>query len=123
MSAGHYALDNLTVLIDNNRIQADGATADVMEVEPVVDRFAAFGFEAVRIDPYDYQQLAQALPAAPVPGLHPKAVVLQTVPGKGVPSFEANHKVHYLRLPAEVWEQAMAELDAQAGAAAEGGAR
>lgn len=45
----------------------------------------------------------------------PRAVVLETVPGKGVPTFERNHKVHYLRLPDATWRDAIAELEATAG--------
>jgi transketolase len=110
MSAGHFHLDNLTVLIDNNHIQADGATADVMTVEPIVQRFGSFGFEASRIDGHDHAALERALPSEPVGQGSPRAVVLETVPGKGVPTFETNHKVHYLRLPPSVWQQAIAEL-------------
>ena len=110
MSASHFRLDNLTVLIDNNHIQADGATAEVMGVEPVVERFSAFGFEAQRVDGHDHAELVKALPSDPPPGDRPRAVVLETVPGKGVPTFEKNHKVHYLRLGASAWTEAIAEL-------------
>jgi transketolase len=110
MSASHFKLGNLTVLVDNNHIQADGATAEVMAVEPVVERFSAFGFESVRIDAHDHAQLVQALPRNVPDRGRPRAVVLETVPGKGVPTFERHHKVHYLRLEASAWRDAMAEL-------------
>lgn len=116
MAAGHFKLANLTLLVDNNHIQADGATSAIMEVEPVVQRLAAFGFDAVRVDAHDYGQLEQALPQTASAEGRPQAVVLETVPGKGVPTFENNHKVHYLRLPAATWEQALDELGAAAGA-------
>jgi transketolase len=120
MSASHFRLGNLTVLIDNNRIQADGATADVMAVEPVVERFQAFGFDALRLDGNDHAQLLQALPSDVPSGDRPRALVLETVPGKGVPTFEHNHKVHYLRLEAGAWQEAMAELGAGPEALLEG---
>lgn len=110
MSASHFRLDNLTVLIDNNHIQADGATAEVMGVEPVVERFSAFGFDAQRVDGHDHAELVKALPDDPPPGDRPKAVVLETILGKGVPTFEKSHKVHYLRLGASAWTEAIAEL-------------
>ena len=110
MSASHYRLDNLTVLIDNNHIQADGATAEVMGVEPVVERFSAFGFEAQRVNGHEHAELVKALPSDPPPGDRPRAIVLETILGKGVPTFEQNHKVHYLRLPASAWSDAIAEL-------------
>jgi transketolase len=115
MSASHFGLANLTLLVDNNHIQADGATEDIMSVEPVVERLAAFGFDTVRVDAHDCGELETALPLDfPVQG-KPRAVVLETVPGKGVPTFERNHKVHYLRLPAETWRDAIAELEATGG--------
>ncbi len=114
MSASHFRLGNLTVLVDNNNMQADGATADVMTVEPVVERFASFGFDASRIDGHDHAQLEKALPQGGAGRDRPQAVVLQTVPGKGVPTFERHHKVHYLRLDARTWQDAMAELDTPA---------
>jgi transketolase len=109
MSASHYGLGNLVALIDNNRMQADGAPADVMSVEPVDERFRAFGFDAKRISAHDHGALSAALPGD-MQATKPTALVLETIPGKGVPTFENHHKVHYLRLAPEVWEQALAEL-------------
>jgi transketolase len=110
MSASHFHLDNLTLLVDNNNMQADGTTADVMAVEPVVERLSAFGFDAVRIDAHDHAQLEKALPQDPAAQGRPRAVVLETIPGKGVPMFERHHKVHYLRLEPAVWQEATAQL-------------
>lgn len=115
MAAGHHRLSNLVALIDNNGIQADGATADVMTVEPVPDKFAAFGFAARRVDAHDIEELLDALRWARGSD-RPVALVLQTVPGRGVPSFEANRKVHYIRAPRGIWDGALAELDAGAPA-------
>jgi transketolase len=112
MSASHFKLGNLTVLVDNNHIQADGATSEVMNVEPLVDRFSAFGFDAERVDGHDHAQLERVLPTGASQPDRPRAIVLETVPGKGVPTFERNHKVHYLRLEASAWREAMEELDA-----------
>jgi transketolase len=118
MSASHYRLGNLTVLIDNNNMQADGVTSDVMTVEPVVERLTAFGFHTVRIDGHDHAALTRALPELGSDGVGskdafgggPRAIVLQTIPGKGVPVFEHHHKVHYLRLEPEAWADAIAAL-------------
>jgi len=113
MSASHFRLGNLVVLIDNNHMQADGDPARVMAVEPVDQRFAAFGFRTQRISAHDHAALRAALPAGPGTGSDegaPTALVLETVPGKGVPGFEQHHKVHYLRLAPEQWDQAVTEL-------------
>lgn len=113
MSASHHRLGNLTALIDNNNMQADGVTAEIMSVEPVVERFTAFGFDTQRIDGHDHDALSRVLRPAEAAGRgqdRPQAVVLQTIPGKGVAEFERHHKVHYLRLEQAAWSEAIAAL-------------
>jgi transketolase len=110
MSASHHRLGNLTLLVDNNNMQADGVTSQIMNVEPVVERLAAFGFAAVRIDGHDHAALLEALPADGPVGETPRAIVLQTTPGKGVEFFERRHEVHYLRLEPQAWADAIAAL-------------
>lgn len=116
MAAGHHRLDNLVVLVDNNRMQADGDVADVMEVEPVPEKFAAFGFATARLAGDDIAGLRQAFADARATAGRPTAIVLDTVPGRGVPSFETYAKVHYIRAERAVWDRALAELDASAPA-------
>ena len=62
------------------------------------------------MDAHDHAELQRVLPRDVPPRHRPQAVVLETVPGKGVATFERNHKVHYLRLDASAWREAMAEL-------------
>jgi transketolase len=111
MAAAHHRLTSLTILVDNNGIQADGSTAEVMGVEPVTEKFRSFGFDAHAVDPYDVDGLRSALSAR---SDRPRALVLATVPGQGVPSFVTNQKVHYIRAPDAVWVAALQELDATA---------
>jgi len=111
MAAGHHKVGNLVLIVDNNQMQADGATADVMGVEPVPEKFAAFGFDAVRIDGHDPVALAQNVPIGGRIADKPLALVLQTVPGRGVPSFEQYRKVHYIRADQQTWKRALAELE------------
>lgn len=110
MSASHYHLINLVLLIDNNHMQADGATDMILSVEPLTERLSAFGFETFRIDAHNHSELTRVLPSASVEFPKPRAVILETIPGKGVKSFEQHHKVHYLRLDTEVWQDAISEL-------------
>ncbi len=114
MAAGHHRLDNLVLLVDNNRMQADGDVADVLEVEPVPEKLAAFGFAAERVAGDDVAGLRAAFARARETAARPTAIVLDTLPGKGVPSFETYAKVHYIRADRAVWERALAELDAAA---------
>jgi transketolase len=112
MFAAHHQLDNLVVLIDNNRTQADGETAVVMGVEPVPEKFAAFGFAAWRINAHSRQEILDAFAYARASSGRPVAMVCQTVLGKGVPSVEAYRNVHYIRAEDGFWARAIAELDA-----------
>jgi transketolase len=110
MAAGHHRLDNLVVMVDNNRMQADGATADVMTVEPVDDKLAAFGFHARRVDAHSLDEILAAFDEARRAHGKPTGLVCETRPGKGVPSFEVYEKVHYVRAEAAVWRRALEEL-------------
>lgn len=110
MSAAHHRLDNLVVLVDNNKMQADGPTAEIMTVEPIVQRLTSFGVRARRVDGNDIAQLLDALAEARGQGEAPSAIVCDTVPGKGVPSFEAYAKVHYIRLERAEWDRALEEV-------------
>ncbi len=111
MAASHHGLDNLVLLVDNNRIQADGDTAAVMGVEPIPAKLVAFGFAARRVDPHSIPELRAAFEEARSTAGRPSALVCETVPGRGVPSFEASQRVHYVRAPREVWDRALEELD------------
>jgi transketolase len=109
MFIGHHHLSNLTLIVDNNEMQADGLTSEVMTVEPVDGKLNAFGFATRRIDPHDIDEILVSLTfAAEEAG--PVALIADTQPGKGVPSFEATQKVHYIRADRATWERALQEL-------------
>jgi len=110
MSASHYRLGSLVVLIDNNHMQADGDPAHVMAVEPIDDKFAAFGFSVERVVANELPAVREAVRRATEPSDRPRAIVCDTVLGFGVPSFVDYAKVHYISAPDEVWQQALAEL-------------
>lgn len=110
MAAGHHRLDNLVMLVDNNRMQADGATSDVMAVEPVTEKLEAFGFAARRIDANSIEEVLDAFAWAKQQQGRPAGLVCENLPGKGVPSFEVYEKVHYIRAADAVWAQALEEL-------------
>jgi transketolase len=113
--AAHHRLDNLVLLVDNNRMQADGATADVMGIEPVPEKLEAFGLAARRVDANVLSDVLEAFDWARGQS-SPVGLVCDNVPGKGVPSFEVYEKVHYIRAPDEVWRRALAELESSAPA-------
>ncbi|WP_373069719.1 transketolase [Gemmatimonas sp.] len=110
MSAGHYGLGSLVVLVDNNGMQADGDTSQVMTVEPVDDKFTAFGFRAERVDANDLPALRAALARTRDNDGCPHALICTTLPGKGSPTLEAYEKVHYVRATDDVWQRALSEI-------------
>jgi transketolase len=89
MSAAHYRLANLCALIDHNGLQIDGSVCDVMNVEPVADKWRAFNWNALVIDGHDYAQVLAALDAARAETARPTVIIANTVKGKGV-SFTEN---------------------------------
>jgi transketolase len=94
MAASHYRLDNLVAIVDNNRLQTDGFTADIVGVEPVDERFRAFGWETRRIDGHDFEQIHEAFQWAAARQGKPHVIVADTVKGKGVAEMENNVRWH-----------------------------
>ncbi|ANA41147.1 MULTISPECIES: transketolase [Geobacter] len=94
MAAGHFKLDNLCALIDVNRLQIDGEVEKVMNVEPVTDKFRAFGWNVLDIDGHDMAAIVDALAQAAEAKGRPTAIVARTVKGKGVSFFENKASYH-----------------------------
>ena len=108
-AAAHYKLDNLTVMIDLNGLQIDGAVADVMNLGDMHAKMQAFGFDVHEIDGHDLAAIEEAL-SAPVSG-RPKCILAHTVKGKGV-SFMENQAGWHGKAPnAEQRQQALKELE------------
>jgi transketolase len=102
MSAGKHGVSNLTSLIDYNKLQSYGFTDEVQPLEPLVDKWRSFGFEAVEVDGHDVEALRRVLSQTPVNSSKPTAVVCHTVKGKGIPFAENEPTWHHKsRLPAE----------------------
>lgn len=112
--AAHFKLDNLVVIVDENRFQAMGTTAEVMHLGSIAVKFRAFGFDSLDVDGHDETKLDAALRylRAKRNG-RPKAIVAATVKGKGVSFMEDNNVWHYTRLNAETYAAAMSELEAK----------
>ncbi len=112
MSGAHFKLENLIALIDCNGIQADGAI--VLDIEPVAEKWRAFGWETQEIDGNDIAAIVAALSAARAPVGKPKAIVLRTLPGKGVPTIESREKAHFVRVDADEWDALITEFESLA---------
>jgi len=112
MAAGHYGLDNLCAVVDHNGLQIDGANDDVMRVNPIADKFKAFGWNVIAIDGHDMEQILKAFAdAKDVKNAgRPTVIVAETVKGKGV-SFMENQAGWHGKAPNdEQAAQAMTEL-------------
>ena len=112
MSATHYHCDNLIALIDYNKVQAKGFTWDLMGIEPLADKWRAFGWEVQEVDGHDIHELLEALHAARY--LHirgrPSVIIAHTIKGKGVGWMELNSRWHtHAPLPKEA-DNALKEI-------------
>ena len=109
MAGGSFALDNLVALIDCNGIQADGRI--VIDIEPVGDKCRAFGWDTVEIDGNAMTEILTALHGARKRDGRPKAIVLRTLPGRGVATLERREKVHFVRVEPHEWATFERELE------------
>jgi transketolase len=107
--ASHHALKDFMVIVDENGFQAMGRTSEVLELDSLVRKFEAFGFETISVDGHDEIALENAITALERSGSQaPKAIVARTVKGKGVPFMENDNRWHYTRLTDDTYLQAMA---------------
>ena len=112
MSAAHYKLDNLCVIVDNNGLQIDGDISKVMSPYPIDEKLRAFRFHVICVDGHDFSQLQQAMDTAKSVSGMPTAIVMRTVKGKGV-SFMENNAGWHGKAPNDAeYAQAMGELKA-----------
>lgn len=112
MAAGSYRLDNLIGVVDVNNMQADGPSTQVMNFEPLVPKFEAFGWHVQRVDGNDIAALVTAFDAARhATELKPRIIICDTKMAKGVPFLEERERNHFLRVEPEEWAMALAVLD------------
>lgn len=110
MAAGHYKLNNLCVVIDNNNLQIDGTVDKVMSIYPLKEKWENFGFETIEIDGHNIEEIIQAFEKARTIQSKPTAIIAKTVKGKGV-SFMENQVGWHGKAPnEEQYKQAMQEL-------------
>ena len=112
MSAAHYGLDHLIAFVDHNHLQIDGNNDEVMTVNPIEDKFRAFGWHVLTIDGHDYDAISDAVETAKATKGKPTLIVAETVKGKGVSFMENQVGWHGVAPNAEQAEKALAELRA-----------
>ena len=110
MSASHYNLDNLCVIVDNNNLQIDGAISDVMSPYPIDEKFKSFGFEVIVIDGHNMKDILEALCIAKKTKGKPTAIIAKTIKGKGVSYMENKASWHGKAPNEEEYLKALEEL-------------
>ncbi len=88
MTASHYKLDNLCVIVDNNNLQIDGTVDKVMSPYPIDSKFKSFGFHVINIDGHNIEEIIRAFDMAKTIKGKPTAIIAKTIKGKGVSFME-----------------------------------
>jgi transketolase len=112
LSAAHYKLDNLCAIIDKNSLQITAPTADVMNTDPLDEKWKAFGWAVKEVNGNDIEELKAAFAALPFEKGKPSVIIAHTTKGKGVSFMENELKWHHGVPNKEQYEQAQQELDA-----------
>ena len=107
MSGAHYGLSQLTVIVDKNHLQYDGNTEAVMNMDPLAEKWDIFGWDTCVIDGHDMDQIIAAYGKE---SDKPRAIIADTVKGKGVSFMENNASFHNARLTGQMYQDAMQEI-------------
>jgi len=110
MSAAKYRLDNLVAVVDVNNLQVDGFCSDIMPVEPIDKKWEAFGWEVIKIDGHDMQQILDAFAKARTVSGRPAVILADTVKGKGVDYMENVCEWHGMAPNDEQCQDALCQL-------------
>ena len=111
MAAAQFGLDNLTLVIDHNRLQQGARLADTNNLAPIAPRLESFGWEAVEIDGHNMEEILAALSHAGRTAGKPRGIVAHTNKGQGISFMSDNVAWHHKVPSAEQYAQAMAELE------------
>lgn len=111
LACAHHGLDNLTAIVDVNALQADGPTPGVLRVEPIEEKWRAFGWHAVRVDGNDIGALVTAFDALRGHRGSPSVLICDTRVGRGSPLLEGKEKAHFMRVEAHEWQVARDQLE------------
>jgi len=110
MAASHHKLDNLVVFVDNNKLQSDGITREIVNIEPIREKWEAFGWEATEINGNNFEEIDAAFQKMDWKNGMPKVIVSNTVKGKGVSFMECAVSWHSGAPTEEQVENAIKEI-------------
>jgi transketolase len=111
MLAAHYKLDNITVYLDRNKLQLDGPTEKIMSLEPLADKWKAFGWHVLEINGHNMKEIIHATNEARSVKGKPTIIICHTIKGKGVSFMEGSLHFHGKAPSPQEYEQAMKELE------------
>jgi transketolase len=111
MAAAHFKLDNLVAIIDRNQLQLDGRTCEIMDIEPLADKWRSFCWHTLETDGHDLEQVLAALEEAKTVKGKPTVIIAHTIKGKGVSFMENNVDFHGSAPTPEEAERALKELE------------
>lgn len=110
MTAAHLKLDSLTAVVDRNRLSLDGRTEELNALEPLAERWRAFGWHVVEVDGHNVSEIYRGIQEAHATRGRPTVLLAHTIKGKGISFMEDTHQFHYAVLSTEQLEAARAEL-------------
>ncbi len=110
MTASHYKLENVVVIVDCNNMQSDGSTEQIKSKKPLAEKWKAFGWRVFEINGHDFYDILLTLDEALEVKGRPKAIIAHTVKGKGVSFMENNGDFHSGALSEQIFERASIEL-------------
>lgn len=113
MGSATHRLDNLCALVDRNGLQSQGVVDDAKQLEPLVQKWEAFGWHVIGVDGHDMRQICDALDQAETIKNRPTVIIARTVKGKGVPFMEGEFQFHNAAITRDQWEEAMRALAPQ----------
>jgi transketolase len=111
MFASHHRLDNLVLIIDYNKLQASGRIEETLELEPLSQKWNAFGWKTLEIDGHNEKRLAEAFEKTPFSRGKPSVIIAHTIKGLGVSFMECNSYWHVGIPSKEEYDRAIKELE------------
>ncbi len=109
--SAHHKLDNLVVIVDFNGLQAMGEVKEILNIEPLKDKWQAFGWEVREIDGHNFEEIEKALTGPALQQGKPIVIIARTIKGKGVSFFEGNNLYHYKAPSEKEFQMALKELE------------
>jgi transketolase len=110
MFGSFHKVDNVVAIVDSNKIQLDGFVKDIMDLEPLADKWRSFGWHVIEVDGHNIPALQNAFAEAAITKGKPTCILANTIKGKGVSFMENNPKFHGAAPSPQEFEQAMLEL-------------